>query len=218
MAYKLKEWAISIERGEEMISPLSAMFSSMPLPLPDTTKLPPISPPSTEDPARLPIPTGSNGTNVPAQINQAWIEYMVNGFKNNEEMFRRTLDGFLRPYHLTIWMYAILFAIGVGLFVVAAIIGLRDSTSVVAIAFAGMGSAAFLAFFIRQPTQALEENLEFITWLGVAFNTYWTKLMYMQDPKTVQQELKAADADYQKSIESIITKHAELRKQRPGGT
>jgi hypothetical protein len=86
----------------------------------------------------------------------------------------------------------------------------------VAISFAGLGTVAFLAFFIRQPTQALEENLEFITWLGVAFNTYWTKLMYMHDPATVHQELKEADADYQRTIESIITKHAELRSKRPG--
>jgi glucan phosphoethanolaminetransferase (alkaline phosphatase superfamily) len=142
---------------------------------------------------------------------------MVNGFKNNEEMFRRTLEAFMKPYRLTIWMYVVLFAVGIAMFIVAVIVGLKDNKSVVAIVFAGLGVGAFLAFFIRQPVQALEENLEFITWLGVAFNTYWTRLMYMMDMKTIQSDLKAADEDYCTSVERLITKHSELRGKRPGG-
>jgi hypothetical protein len=141
---------------------------------------------------------------------------MVNGFSNNEEMFRRTLEGFIKPYRLTIWMYGILFAVGIILFAVAVIIGLRDGKSVVAVVFAGLGAGTFLAFFIRQPVQALEENLEFITWLGVSFNTYWTRLMYMMDAKTIQSDLKAADEDYCTSVERLIEKHAGLRGKRPG--
>ncbi len=123
----------------------------------------------------------------------------------------------MKPYRLTIWMYGLLFAVGIILFVVAVIVGLKDSKSIVAIAFAGLGVGAFLAFFIQQPVQALEENLEFITWLGVAFNTYWTRLMYMLDTKAIQTDLKAADEDYCTSVERLITKHAELRRKRPGG-
>jgi hypothetical protein len=174
--------------------------------IPPGAKLPPI-----------PIPTEVNTSNVPPEIRKAWIEYMVNGFKNNEEMFRRTLEAFMKPYRLTIWMYVVLFVVGIVMFIVAVVIGLKDSKSVVAIVFAGMGVGAFLAFFIRQPVQALEENLEFITWMGVAFNTYWTRLMYMMDMKTIQTDLKAADEDYCTSVERLITKHAELRGKRPGG-
>jgi hypothetical protein len=97
------------------------------------------------------------------------------------------------------------------------LIGLRNGGSIVAVAFAGLGVAAFLAFFVRQPLQALEENLQFITWLGVAFNTYWTRLMYMADPNTVQTELKAAEDDFRTSVERLIAKNAELRGKRPGG-
>jgi hypothetical protein len=168
-------------------------------------KLPPMS-----------LPGEGNAENLPSELRKAWIDYMVHGFRNNEEMFRRTLEGFMKPYQLTIWMYGILFAFGILLFAAAVIIGLRDSKSVVAIAFAGLGAGAFLSFFIRQPVQALEENLEFITWLGVAFNTYWTRLMYMMETKTIQSDLKAADEDYCASVERLINKHAELRGKRPG--
>jgi hypothetical protein len=153
---------------------------------------------------------------VPEEIRNAWTQYMANGFKQNETMFKRTLEAFMKPYRLTIWLYGILFAVGIGLFLTAVVIGLRNGSPVVSIAFAGLSVGAFLAFFLRQPLHALEENLEFITWLGVAFNTYWTRLMYMTDSKTVQADLKAAESDFRESVERLITQHAELRGKRPG--
>jgi hypothetical protein len=176
--------------------------------------------PSASDLSKLPLPQPPEPTSQLAnsqELKAAWTQYMVNGFKQNEEMFHNTLKAFMKPYRLTIWLYSTLFVVGIALFVVAAIIGLRNGDSVVAIAFAGLGAATFLAFFIRQPLQALEENLQFITWLGVAFNTYWTRLMYMADPKTIQSELKAAEDDFRASIEQLITQHAALRDRRPGG-
>ncbi len=169
--------------------------------------------------SKLPMPTvpgPTGGQAVPPELLKAWSVYMVNGFRQNEQMFKRTLDAFMRPYHLTVWLYGTLFAVGIGLFLAAAVIGLRNGSPAVAIAFAGLSVGAFLAFFVRQPLHSLEENLEFITWLGVAFNTYWTRLMYVTDPKTVQAELKAADDAFRQSVERLIEQHAELRGKRPG--
>jgi len=98
-------------------------------------------------------------------------------------------------------MYAVLFAIGIGLFVMAAILGLRESQSLVAVVFGGLSVASFVLFFMRQPVQALEENLEFTIWLGVALNTYGTQLMYMQDSKTIQADLRVATIDYSNMVE-----------------
>ena len=174
--------------------------------------------PGASDVSKLPLlPDPTTGGDVPPELKEAWKQYMVNGFKQNEQMFQSTLKAFMKPYGLTVWLYAILFVVGISMFIVAATIGLTKGDSVVAIAFAGLSVMTFLAFFVRQPLHALEENLEFITWLGVAFNTYWTRLMYIADPKTVQNELKAADDDFRASIEKLITQHAELRGKRPGG-
>jgi hypothetical protein len=126
---------------------------------------------------KLPLQTDPTVGAVPPELKAAWTAYMVNGFKQNEEMFQRTLDALMKPYRLTVRLYLALFTVGIGLFVVAAVIGLNEGNSVVAIAFAGLSVAGFLGFFVRQPLHALEENLEFVTWLGVAFNTYWTRLM-----------------------------------------
>lgn len=168
--------------------------------------------------SKLPLITTSNDrAETPDELRKAWIEYMVNGFKHNEDMFKRTLEAFMRPYYLTIGMYIALFLVGISLFVVAAVVGIRGGRLAVAIVFAGLSVGSFLLFFIRQPVQALEENLEFVTWLGVAFNTYWTRLMYMTDSRTIQEDLKAADEDYRKTVERLITRHAELRTKRPDG-
>ena len=75
---------------------------------------------------------------VPPELQAAWTQYMVGGFKQNEQMFQRTLEAFMKPYRLSVWLYAILFAVGIGLFVVAAVVGLGKGDSVVAIAFAGL--------------------------------------------------------------------------------
>ncbi len=163
---------------------------------------------------KLPLPVGQGP--VPAELRQAWTDYMKNGFKQNEKMFKQTLDAFMRPYNYTVRMYVALFVVGVLFFVVAAYLGLSGGQSVAAVAFGGLGVVSFVVFFIRQPVQALEENLEFISWLSVAFNTYWTRLMYMQDQKTIQSDVKAATDDYCAMIERIIDKHAEMRGKRPG--
>lgn len=174
--------------------------------------------PGEAESAKLPLPVSSGQQAMPPELQDAWTHYMINGFKQNEQMFKRTLQAFMKPYRLTVWLYATIFVVGVALFVVAAVIGLHTGNSIVALAFAGLGVSTFLAFFIRQPLQALEENLQFITWLGVAFNTYWTRLMFMADQNTVQAELKAAEADFRTSVESLITKSAELRGKRPGAS
>ena len=177
-------------------------------------------PAGTPEQSKLPLPRlpGSRAdAALPEELKVAWTEHMVNGFKQNEQMFARTLEAFMTPYRLTVRLYVALVCVGIGLFVLAAVIGLRGGDSVAAVAFAGLGVAAFLAFFVRQPLRALEENLECITWLGVAFNTYWARLMYMTDPGTVQAELKAAEADFRASVERLIGQHAALRGKRPGG-
>lgn len=154
---------------------------------------------------------------IPPELREAWINYMRNGFENNQVMFKRTLEAFMKPYNITVAMYMIIFAVGILFFSIAAYLGLTGGEPIVAISFGGLSVVTFVMFFIRQPVQALEQNLEFISWLGVAFNTYWTRLMYISNKKTVQQDLKAAADDYSVMVERLIDKHARLRTNRPGG-
>jgi hypothetical protein len=84
--------------------------------------------------------------------------------------------------------------------------------------FGGLGAAAFLSYFISRPLQALEQNLQFITWLGVVYNTYWTRLASMRNQATVQKDLLDATRDATSEIQKIIAKHVEVSGKRPGLT
>jgi hypothetical protein len=77
---------------------------------------------------------------------------------------------------------------------------------------------AFLLFFASRPLQALEENLQFITWLGIIYNTYWTRLVNTTNPVTQHQEVEDATNDAVNSIKEMLNKHAAHSRQRPGLT
>jgi hypothetical protein len=131
-------------------------------------------------------------------------------------MFRQVLEAFMKPYHSTVTMYRILFGMGVFSFLVAAGMSAWTKESSFALIFGGLGIVAFVSYFISRPLQALEENLQFITWLGVVYNTYWTRIAYMMDQATVQKDLQEATKDATNEIEKIIAKHAEVSGKRPG--
>ncbi len=169
-------------------------------------------------PLGLPQVTPEMLTKVPEELRQAWTEYMVNGFKNNERMFQSTLNAFMKPYNITIFLYVVMFIVGILFFATAVALGFRGDQPVLAVGFGGLSIVSFITFFIRQPVQALEENLEFISWLGVAFNTYWTRLMYISDKENVQNELKAATDDFVNLVERLIDKHAKVRADRAGAS
>ncbi|MCX6046468.1 MAG: N-acetylmuramidase domain-containing protein, partial [Chloroflexi bacterium] len=168
-----------------------------------------------------PIP-GKPLSEADPELYAAWRQHIQQGFENNQTMFGRVLDGFMIPYWHTIWMYRALFGIGIGTFVLAGILGLisalgkgNTSTALIASAlFGGLGVGAFLVYFVNRPLQALEENLQFITWLGIIYNTYWTRLAYTTDLATVQQELKNATDDTIAQIKELMDKHAELSGKR----
>jgi hypothetical protein len=150
------------------------------------------------------------------RLDEAWVAFSEEQYRNIQKMFEDTLTAYMVPYRITIYLYVLLFLMGIVLFGAAVYLGLRDGQSVVAIAFGGLSVGMFLAFFIRQPLQALEEKLELITWLGVAFNTYWVKLMYARNADTVQADVQAAAEAYYTTVQQLVDRHAALREKRPG--
>ncbi len=140
--------------------------------------------------------------------------------ENNNIMFRRVLRAFMIPYYLTVTMYVLLFLLGMGLFIMAANLSINSEPGIAnqapALLFAGLGVVTFLTFFIRQPMRSLEENLQFITWLGIIYNSYWTRLLYIQNNTSVQVDLADATQTAIDQIERMLERNVEIAKQRPG--
>jgi len=153
---------------------------------------------------------------VDAELVRIWRTHVQTGLENNNVMFNRILRAFMMPYYLTVVLYTALFVVGVGLFVAAAWTGVRSDSDVVPLFFGGLGVVAFLTFFISRPLRALESNLQFVTWLGILYNTYWTRLLYMQDGTTAQADLEDATTDAVRELERLIDKNSETsRANRP---
>jgi hypothetical protein len=150
------------------------------------------------------------------ELYKAWVEHIKSGYKNNDEVFSRVLDAFMRSHRATLIMYWILFAVGVGFFMTAVILALVRESLVVGAVFGGLSVVSFLAYFVSRPTQAVEENLQFVTWLGIIYNSYWTHLAWAFDSNTAQDVLDKATDDALTQIKELIDRHAEATRRRPG--
>jgi hypothetical protein len=75
--------------------------------------------------------------------------------------------------------------------------------------------AAFVTYFISRSTLSIEENLLYITWLGVIYNSYWTHLAWATQRNTAQAELDKATVDAIAQLERLVDRHARSVKGRP---
>ena len=161
-------------------------------------------------------PEAGDATGGPSDtIKQAWERHIANGFDQNSQMFKTLLDGFMRPYWITVRMYQALFVLGVLALIAAAVLGVWQGIGY-AVLFSGLSVAAFLSFFISQPLRALEQNLAFVTWLGMIYNTYWTRLMYADNRDTAQEDIEDIKRTAIADLSALIDKQAALSGKRPG--
>jgi len=160
----------------------------------------------------LPKPEGAE---FDEKLYAAWSEHMIRGFEQNSAMFKKILSALMRPYWLTVVMYVALFIVGLGGFVAAIYFTVTQGITF-GLLFGGLTVGAFLAFFISRPLRALEQNLLFITWLGVIYNTYWTRLMYANQVETVQDDLNAIENNAIRELIKLIDKQEKLARRRPG--
>ena len=172
--------------------------------------------------SRLPVPEGGGSlAQSDPQLYSFWRQHIQKGFENNQTMFDQILNGFMGPYWTTVWMYRILFGVGILAFVAAIVMAYvsRDNPTTAigtAAVFGGLSIASFLSYFLSRPLQALEENLQFITWLGILYNSYWTRLAYLSDNDTVQEGLEDVTNDTIAGIKDLLAAHAERTGKRPG--
>lgn len=128
-------------------------------------------------------------------------------------------NGYIRrSFHAVFWMYLVLFAVGVGAAVAAIVKGYTAATAseaVPALVFAGLSAASFFTVFVTRPLESLERNSIFSSWLIAITNSYWTRLMYLSDPQTVDAELKAATEDLVNDLGALADKYAAAYAKYP---
>ena len=180
-----------------------------------------MSTPDSNDPrfahAFSPAPESEELIKLKAQhpdLYQAYVEHIKEGYKNNGRIFDDVRRAFMRSHNSTVVMYWLLFAVGVATVVTGIVLAAQGNALSGAI-FLGVGVAAFVTYFISRSTQSIEENLLYITWLGVIYNSYWTHLAWATQRDTAQAELDKATTDALKQLEKLVNRHAKATKERP---
>ena len=157
--------------------------------------------------SRLPRPGVPARFQGDPELLAIWHKYVAGAFANNDTMFESILQGFMRPYWSTIWMYRILFALGEISFVLAAALAIFTDRTTSIFTFGGLSALAILGYFFNRPLQALEQNLQFFTWLGIIYNNYWTRLTLLNDETTVQNDITKVTDETITRLNDLIQEH-----------
>ena len=147
------------------------------------------------------------------ELYQAYVDHVKEGYQNNGRIFDDVRRAFMRSHNSTVAMYWILFAVGAGT-VIAAIVLALQGNPVISAVFLGVGVASFVGYFISRSILSVEENLLYITWLGVIYNSYWTHLAWATQRDTAQAELDKATTDAIRQLERLVNRHARSAKGR----
>ena len=95
-------------------------------------------------------------------------------------LLKGTLNNAKRTYQLITLMNAIMFCMGVGLFLFAAIYGARSHNLTFTAAFAGLGVASFVALFLLGPIDKTQDALSNLIQAEVAFMNYFDQMVFLE--------------------------------------
>lgn len=95
-------------------------------------------------------------------------------------LLKGTLNNAKLTYQLITLMNAIMFCMGVGLFLFAAIYGARSHNLTFTAAFAGLGVASFVALFLLGPIDKTQDALSNLIQAEVAFMNYFDQMVFLE--------------------------------------
>lgn len=79
--------------------------------------------------------------------------------------------------------------------------------------FGGITIATIVGTFLLGPISSLQRSNLLNTGLVCVINTYWTRLMYLKDPQTIDDDLKRVTEETVTDLESL--RKSYLDKQGP---
>jgi hypothetical protein len=125
----------------------------------------------------------------------------------------RTTAYLRRSYRAVFAAYVAMLLFGLAAVAAAFIKGLTATTvadAVAAIGLAGMTVGIFVAFFIQRPSAALERNAIFMPWVSIVLTTFWTRLLYLDDPATLDAQLGQAAKEASAELSTIASRYASI--------
>jgi hypothetical protein len=118
-----------------------------------------------------------------------------------------------RSYRVVFVAYVAMLVFGLGAVVAAFVKGLTASNMAeasAAIGLAGLTVGIFVAFFVQRPSAALERNAIFMPWVSIVLTTFWTRLLYLDDPATLDEQLGRAAKEASAELNAIAGRYASI--------
>jgi hypothetical protein len=125
----------------------------------------------------------------------------------------RTTAYLRRSYRAVFVAYLAMLVFGLGAVIAAFVKGLQATTvgeAVAAVGLSGLTVGIFAAFFIQRPSAALERNAIFMPWVSIVLTTFWTRLLYLDDPETLDLKLGKAAKEASDELSAIALRYAVI--------
>ena len=129
------------------------------------------------------------------------------------ETLARTTAYLRRSYRVVFIGYVAMMIFGVAAIVAAFIKGLTAASigeAVASVGLAGLTVGIFVAFFVQRPSAALERNAIFMPWVSIVLTTFWTRLLYLDDPATLDAKLGHAAEEASDELSAIAMRYAVI--------
>ena len=158
---------------------------------------------------RLPRPRHGDEQTTTAELRELAAAIL----QEDVQTLARTTAYLRRSYRVVFLGYVAMMVFGVAAIVAAFVKGLTAGSvgeAAAAIGLAGLTVGIFVAFFVQRPSAALERNAIFMPWVSIVLTTFWTRLLYLDDPETLDAKLGHAAKEASDELSAIAMRYAVI--------
>jgi hypothetical protein len=158
---------------------------------------------------RLPRPRHGDPVETTAQLRELAAAVL----RDDVETLARTTAYLRRSYRAVFAGYIAMLVFGLAAVLAAFVKGLQATTigeAVAAVGLSGLTVGIFAAFFIQRPSAALERNAIFMPWVSIVLTTFWTRMLYLDDPETLDAKLGKAVKEASDELSAIALRYAVI--------
>jgi hypothetical protein len=158
---------------------------------------------------RLPRPRHGDPIRTTAELRDLAAAVL----EDDVQTLARTTAYLRRSYRAVFVAYLAMLVFGLAAVIAAFVKGLQATTvgeAIAAVGLSGLTVGVFAAFFIQRPSAALERNAIFMPWVSIVLTTFWTRLLYLDDPETLDLKLGKAAKEASDELSAIALRYAVI--------
>jgi hypothetical protein len=158
---------------------------------------------------RLPRPRHGDPVETTAQLRELAAAVL----SEDVRALARTTAYLRQSYRVVFAGYVAMLVFGLAAVIAAFVKGLTATSvgqAVAAIGLSGLTVGIFAAFFVQRPSAALERNAIFMPWVSIVLTTFWTRMLYADDPATLDAKLGKAAKEASDELSAIALRYAVI--------